>query len=186
MTQHPFRTQRFLSLITFAAALCLSTVASAATAASVAAATNDQPCAASPETRQLDYWLGRWTMGTGADQTSSQVTLSLDKCVFTERWENGKGHVTEKMFAYSPEDKSWYGMFVDNQGRVHVFVDGKVSSTTAEFRSPSKGPNGESVLNRLKVTRLAPDKLEELWEKSTDQGTTWTTAYRAEYSRANP
>jgi len=30
MTQHPFRTQRFLSLITFAAALCLSTVASAA------------------------------------------------------------------------------------------------------------------------------------------------------------
>ena len=160
--------------------LCLSMIGTAL------AASNDQPCASTQETRQLDYWLGRWTMGTGADQTTSQVTLSLDKCVFTERWENGKGHVTEKMFAYSPEDKSWYGMFVDNQGRVHVFLGGKVSPTTAEFRGPSKGPNGESVLNRLKVTRLAPDKLEELWEKSTDQGATWTAAYRAEYTRANP
>jgi hypothetical protein len=42
------------------------------------------------------------------------------------------------------------------------------------------------VLNRLKVIRLAPNKVEETWEKSTDKGATWMTAYFAEYSRANP
>ena len=153
---------------------------------SALAASNDQPCAGTQETRQLDYWLGNWTMGSGADKSTSTVTLSLDKCMFVEHWENARGHVTEKMFGYSPEDRNWYGMFADNQGRVHVFVDGKVSPESAEFRGPSKGENGQPVLNRLKITRLAADKLEELWQKSTDNGNTWTTAYRAEYSRANP
>ena len=149
------------------------------------AANDEQPCAASVETRQLDYWLGSWTMGKGADRSTSKVSLSLDKCVFVERWENGKGHVAEKMVAYSPEDKNWYGMFADNEGRVHVFLDGKVTSDLAEFHGPSRGPNGEAVLNRLKIIRVAPDKVEEVWEKSTDKGSTWTTAYRAQYSREN-
>lgn len=160
-----------------AVGLCLASTAFAAADA--------EPCA-NPETRQLDYWLGNWTMGSGDDKSISKVSLSLDKCVFVEHWENGKGHVTEKMFAYSPEDKNWYGIFVDNQGRVHIFLDGKVSPELAEFRGPSRGPNGETVLNRLKVVRVSPDKLAEVWEKSTDNGAHWTIAYRAEYSRANP
>jgi hypothetical protein len=154
---------------------------------SVAFAENDEhPCAANTETRQLDYWLGSWSMGSGADKSVSKVTLSLDKCMFVEHWENGEGHVTEKMVAYSPEDKNWYGIFVDNQGRAHVFVDGRVSSDIAEFHGPSRGPKGAIVLNRLKVVRISADKLEEVWEKSTDNGSSWTTAYRAEYSRTNP
>lgn len=150
------------------------------------AATDAGPCASIAETRQLDYWLGSWVMGSAADKSISQVSLSLDKCVFVEHWENGQGHVTEKMFAYSPEDKNWYGIFVDNQGRVHIFLDGKVSPELAEFHGPSRGPNGETVLNRLKVVRVSSDKLAEVWEKSTDNGTHWTTAYRVEYSRAHP
>jgi hypothetical protein len=151
------------------------------------AANDSRPCSRTAETRQLDYWLGNWTMANAdVGSNSSKVYLSLDKCVFVEHWENGKGHVTEKMLAYSPEEKNWYGMFADNEGRVHVFLDGKVGSGTAEFHGPSHGPKGEVVLNRLKVVRLSPNKVEETWEKSTDQGATWTTAYRAEYSRASP
>lgn len=149
-------------------------------------ANSEQLCAKNPEARQLDYWLGTWTTGSGADQTVSRVSLSLDKCVFVEHWENGQGHITEKMFAYTPEEKNWYGMFADNEGRVHVFLDGKVTSHAAEFRGPSRGPNGESVLNRLTITNISSDKLEEVWEKSTDKGSTWTIAYRAQYSRKRP
>jgi len=167
-----------LSSIVVAIGLCLATGAFAAT--------DDQPCASNLETRQLDYWLGNWTMGSGTDKSTSTVSLSLGKCVFVEHWQNGKGHVTEKMFAYSPEEKNWNGIFVDNQGRVHIFLDGKVSSEIAEFHGPSRGLNGKAVLNRLKVVRVSRDKLEEVWEKSTDNGSSWTTAYRVEYSRANP
>jgi len=145
------------------------------------------PCANNPDTRQLDYWIGSWTLpsSNGSGTTTSNVHLSLDQCMFVEHWENGKGHVTEKMFAYSPEDKKWAGMFADNEGRVHIFPDGVVSSGKAEFRGPSRGPNGELILHRLTVVRTAPNKLQETWEKSTDNGANWSTAYSAEYVRAN-
>jgi hypothetical protein len=145
-------------------------------------------CAAATESRQLDFWLGNWTMANAGASggSTSKVYLSLDKCVFVEHWESGKGHVTEKTFAYSPDDKNWYGMFADNEGRAHVFADGKVTSGSAEFHGQSRGPNGETVLNRLRVVKVSPNKLEETWEKSTDSGANWTMVYRAEYTRANP
>ena len=157
---------------------------------SASAATGPGTCAADPETRQLDYWVGNWsTTNPGASSSSaagSKVSLSLDKCVFVEHWDSGKGHVAEKTFAYSPDDKNWYGMFVDNEGRAHVFTQGKVTSGTAEFDGPSRGPNGEAVLNRLKVVRQGANKVEESWEKSMDNGASWKLVYRAEYTRANP
>ena len=167
-----------VAALLFVTALCL--------AGSALAAADEQTCAASPDIRRLDYWVGTWSMGNGADKSTSKVSLSLDKCAFVEHWENSKGHVAEKTFSYSLEEKNWYGIFVDNEGRVHVFLDGKITPEQAEFHGPSRGPNGETVLNRLKVVRVSADKLEEIWEKSTDNGSHWTTAYRAQYSRANP
>lgn len=158
-------------------------------AVSASAATGPGTCATDSATRQLDYWVGNWSMtnpGASSSTASSKVTLSFDKCVFVEHWDSGKGHVTEKTFAYSPDDKNWYGMFVDNEGRAHVFTQGKVTSGTAEFDGPSRGPSGEAVLNRLKVVRQGANKVEESWEKSTDNGTSWKLVYRAEYTRANP
>jgi|SRR5580704_5129362 hypothetical protein len=149
------------------------------------AAVDSAPCSANSVTRQLDYWLGNWTVtypGTSGSSTS-KVYLSLDQCLFIESWDNGKGHLGQNMFAYSPDDKAWYGMFADNQGRVHVFVDGKIASGSAEFNGPSRGSNGETVLNRVKIVGLAPDKVEQTWEKSTDKGGSWTTVFSGEYVR---
>ena len=117
--------------------------------------------------------------------STSTVSLMLDKCLLIERWDGGRGHTGENMFAYSSDDKSWHGMFADNQGRVHVFK-GKVTSGSAEFYGPSRGPNGEAVLNRIRVVRTSRDKVEQSWEKSADNGSTWTTEFRGEYQRTNP
>lgn len=132
-------------------------------ASSSALAADSGPCSANSESRQLDYWLGNWAVTSpgGSPISSSDVHLSLDQCLFIESWDNGKGHVGENMFAYSPDDKAWYGMFADNRGRVHVFVDGKVASGSAEFRGPSRDANGQAVLNRVRIVRTAPDKVEQ-------------------------
>ncbi len=146
------------------------------------------PCAASSESRQLDYWLGQWKIGAaGSSGTAhSTVSLSLDECLVVENWDGGRGHYGQNVFGYSADDKSWYGMFADNDGRVHVFTSGKVASGTAEFEGTSRGPNGESVLNRVKIIRLNPNKVEQTWEKSGDKGANWNVVFRGEYSRANP
>jgi hypothetical protein len=152
------------------------------------AAADAAPCVANAENRQLDYWVGDWKIGAegSSGNAHSTVSLSLDKCLVIENWDGGRGHSGQNIFGYSADDKSWYGMFADNEGRVHVFTSGKVSSGSAQFEGKSLGPNGETVLNRVKVTRLSQNKVEQTWEKSSDNGATWNIVFRGEYSRANP
>jgi hypothetical protein len=150
------------------------------------AATDGESCATNPESRQLDYWLGTWTVaapGSGPHATS-RVTLSLDQCLVVENWDGGRGHSGQNTFAYSPDDKNWYGMFADNEGRVHVFTSGKISSGSAEFQGTSRGPKGETVLNRVSIVRRSPNQVEQIWEKSTNNGASWNVAFRGEYSRS--
>jgi hypothetical protein len=154
------------------------------TAVRASAANEPGPCAADAQSRQMDYWLGDWTVtypGAPGGSTS-KVHLDLDKCLIVESWDGGKGHSGQNMFAYSAEDKSWHGMFADNKGRVHV-LEGKVASGIAEFTGPSRNADGEAVLNRVKVIRMDADKVEQSWEKSTDNGVTWKTEFRGEYLR---
>jgi hypothetical protein len=138
--------------------------------------------------RFCDIRLGNWKIGAegSSGNAHSTVSPSLDKCLVVEHWDGGRGHHGQSVFGYSVDDKSWYGMFADNEGRVHVFTSGKVASGTAEFEGTSHGPNGESILNRVKVIRLNLNKIELTWEKSTDNGATWNVVFRGEYSRANP
>jgi hypothetical protein len=152
------------------------------------AATADNSCATNSANRQLDYWLGNWKVGPrdSPGNAHSTVTLSLDKCLIIENWDGGRGHRGRNIFGYSADDKSWYGMFADNEGRVHVFASGKVADGTAEFEGTSRGLKGESVLNRVKVIRLNSNEVEQTWEKSNDNGATWNVVFRGEYSRATP
>ena len=151
------------------------------------AANDPASCVSNSENRQLDYWVGNWKVGAegSSGNAHSSVSLSLDKCLVIENWDGGRGHRGQNVFGYSADDKSWYGMFADNEGRVHVFTSGKVSSGSAEFQGASRGPNGESVLNRVRIARMSPNKVEQTWEKSTDNGTTWNVVFRGEYSRTN-
>ncbi|HKD64357.1 MAG TPA: hypothetical protein VKB40_10005 [Candidatus Acidoferrales bacterium] len=149
------------------------------------AANGPGTCAANSESRQLDFWVGDWTISSAGSSfnATSTVSLSLDNCVITENWDGGKGQRGENIFAYSYGDQGWRGLFVDNEGRAHAFINGKISAGTAEFLGPNRGSNGEEVLNRIRVVRLSADKVEQTWDKSTDKGATWNPVFRLEYSR---
>lgn len=141
-------------------------------------------CSNKAESRRFDFWLGQWNVTyPGAPSASfSTVTLQLGKCVVTENWSGGKGHEGMNVFAYSAEDKHWHGLFADNEGRVHLF-EGKVEDGSAEFLGPSRGADGKTELNRIRVKRLRADRVEQTWEKSPDNGTSWNIVFRGEYSR---
>lgn len=146
------------------------------------------PCSADSPTRQLDFWLGDWSIAyPGAPGGSiSKVSLSLDKCEIVESWQDSQGHIGENRFAYNYENKSWRGMFADNRGHVHVFSDGNASANSAEFFGPTRTPDGRTILHRIKIQRIDAQKVEQVWEKSIDNGSTWSTVFRGEYSRRNP
>lgn len=151
------------------------------------AAADSPSCSENPDARLFDFWLGDWTVTyPGASGSgSSKVSLALDKCLVIESWESGAGLKGENVFAYNSEEKNWQGLYADNRGRVHVFA-GNAASGSAEFRGPSRGPGGKPVLNRIKLVRLSNDKVEQSWEKSADNGKTWTAEFRGEYTRKHP
>jgi hypothetical protein len=74
-------------------------------------------------------------------------------------------------------------MFTDNQGRVHIFHNGKGESGLVQFSGSSTGAQGESVLNRVTIRRIDENRVEQLWEKSSDGGKSWTAVFRGEYVR---
>jgi hypothetical protein len=150
-------------------------------------ATEPGACTTNSDCRELDFWLGDWTvLYPGASfPSSSKVSLELNKCLLVESWDGGKGHRGKNMFAYSSDDKKWHGMFADNQGRVHVF-EGKVASGSAEFVGPSMSRDGKTVLNRIRVVRIDADKVQQTWEKSPDKGATWNMEFRGDYTRKKP
>ncbi len=142
-------------------------------------------CVSTPAARQLDYWLGQWIVAPpgSAGTGHSTVTLSLDKCLMTERWRSdASDHNGENALAYSAEDDAWHGLFVDNHGRVHAFT-GTATTGVAELRGPSRDAQGAAVLNRLRMARVSADTVEQTWEKSIDKGATWATEYRMRYVR---
>ncbi|MGB2665951.1 MAG: hypothetical protein WAK48_18250 [Candidatus Acidiferrum sp.] len=148
------------------------------------AARDPSSCSANAQSREFDFWVGDWDVRyPGAENaSSSKVYLELGKCVLVENWDGGKGHEGINIFAYSADDQHWHGLFADNEGRVHVF-EGKVSGGAAEFIGPSRGAKGETDLNRIRVTRLGADRVEQTWEKSSDNGASWNIVFRGAYSR---
>ncbi len=144
-------------------------------------------CSENPDARLLDFWLGDWTVTYpgAAGGGSSKVYLALDQCLLVESWDSGTGLQGENVFAYNSEDKTWQGLYADNHGRVHIFA-GKVTPSSAEFRGPSRGPDGKPVLNRIKLVRLNSGTVEQSWEKSADDGKTWTIEFRGQYTRKTP
>ena len=147
---------------------------------------DSRSCSANSEDRQLDFLVGDWSV-TAPGMTGnamSNVSLSLDKCLFTESWDGGKGHSGKNMFAYSADDKVWHGMFTDNRVASTSSKE-KLGKALRNLLAPAVGPNGQTVLNRIKVVRVNPNKVQQSWEKSTDNGTTWTMEFSGEYSRKN-
>lgn len=143
------------------------------------------PCTKQVESRALDFWLGEWKIGVPNENVdaTSKVSLELGGCVVVEQWAGGDGHVGENIFGYSADDKSWHGMFADSVGHVHVFLNGQVHSDSAEFTGPSRGQQGETVLNRITIRRTGPGHVQQMWAKSSDGGKTWTTVFQGEYTK---
>jgi hypothetical protein len=181
-----------ISIIRFprcAAALALVFAAMGlGTAVHARAAVIAGPCVSNPGNRALDFWLGQWSVSApgSAPSATSTVSLELDKCVVVERWDGGRGHVGENLFAYSDDDKKWHGLFADNEGRVHVFLEGEASPSQVRFSGPSQSSDGETFLNRVTIRRIDADTVEQAWEKSSDGGKTWTNAFRGQYTRKQP
>lgn len=154
-----------------------------------AAQNNPKPCSSS-EARQFDFWVGEWQLtwddGKGGVATgTNSVTQLFDGCVIQENFKDtAQSFLGMSVSMYSTILNKWQQTWVDNQGAyldfIGEFKDGKMTLernfTTA---------NGKKHFQRMIFYNISKNELDWNWEKSEDEGKTWTLAWKIQYKRKN-
>ena len=149
-----------------------------------AAEVNLKPCAARPEHRQLDFWVGEWEVkGTKQGQAAgtSSIQLILGDCVIFENW-TGAASITGKSFSFfNRETGNWQQKWVDDKGGVLEFV-GEYKDNAMRFTATTTA-TGQKALQRMTLFNLSRTEMRQLGKQSTDEGKTWSVTYDLTYTR---
>jgi tetratricopeptide (TPR) repeat protein len=148
------------------------------------ASVNARPCAARPEYRQLDYWIGEWDVkGAAQNQVAgaSSIQLILGDCIIFENW-TGAGGTNGKSFSFfNSETGQWRQTWVDDKGGLLEFT-GFFKDGAMHFTAPATF-KGRKALQRMTLFNISPAQMRQLGEQSTDEGKTWSVIYDLIYNR---
>ena len=173
---------KYMEKILFLLLFCL--VASA----TIVAQNQPKPCS-SEQSKQFDFWLGRWdlewTDAQGKKQTGTNVINKiLDGCVIEENFNGGGSpeYLGKSHSMFDAPSGMWKQTWVDSSGSyldfVGEFKDGKMM-LWREFT----GKEGKKVKQRMIFSNILADSIEWNWESSTDDGQTWKTNWKVLYKR---
>lgn len=145
-----------------------------------------------PEARQLDFWVGDWDL-TGRMRTAdgwrdtpatNQVRAILDGCVIEERFRLTDGALKGlSVSAYDAQAAVWRQTWVDNQGGYLVFRGGMADGRMILATQPAPQASGDTVVSRMVFRDFTADRFVWDWERSSDNGRTWTLRWTLEYRR---
>lgn len=143
----------------------------------------------SPESRQLDFWLGDWeltyVMEGKAGKSRNRLTKILDGCVILEEFSGAPGTKLDGR-SYSTFDratKRWKQTWVDNTAGYLDFTGGIVDGRMMFSREAER--DGRRFQQRMVFDDVARDSLTWRWQRS-DDGKAWTTLWEIAYRRISP
>jgi hypothetical protein len=142
------------------------------------------PCDTMPAARQFDFWIGDWDVYTPQKQLAGTNSIQkiLGGCVLLENWEGSMGGSGKSMNWYNVQAGYWQQTWVASGASQQEYRNGRLDGTTLRFLGERTTPQGKLDL-RLSFTPLAPNRVRQQAENSTDGGATWTTVYDFLYIR---
>ena len=142
------------------------------------------PCKASPEFRQFDFWIGEWDAknAQGVTVGSSSIQLILGSCVIFENW-NTPVVSGKSLNIYDTNDKKWHQFWFDNKGTRTAYVGELQDGKMVYVADISVG--GKKALAKMTFSKLPNGDVRQLGENSTDNGKTWKPSFDFTYVRKN-
>ena len=153
-----------------------------------AAAASPPPPAgcASKESRQFDFWVGRWNVHPKASPQTKTATSLVENlyhgCAIRENWMPLNDHTGGSINAWSPQKKLWRQFWADSDGGSALFEggwNGKAMVLTGVWPQPGK----PKQMTRMTYTPLADGSVEQAGETSDDNGKTWQPSFDLIYVR---
>lgn len=144
-----------------------------------------KPCT-TPEYRKFDFWVGDWEVQDphGNVVGKNLVTREQEGCVIIEHWTASTGGQTGTSFNYyDVRDKKWHQLYLDNSGNAGAFpamAGDLVENKMVLLTDPNTSP-----LSRWTWYVLAPGKVRQMAESSSDAGKTWQIFWDSVYVKKN-
>ncbi len=139
------------------------------------------PCK-SPEYHQFDFWIGDWEVQDpqGNVVGHNAVTAEQDGCLIIEHWTSTGGAQTGTSFNYYDiRDKKWHQLYLDNSGNAGAFP--AMSGNLKEEKMVLVTSDPNAPISRWTWYTLAPNKVRQMAEQSTDQQKTWQITWDSVY-----
>jgi len=153
-----------------------------------------QACA-SPESGQLDFWVGDWDVrlkqrSPGGDtwqeaHGTNRIRKILGGCAVLESFEaDGPDAIWagKSVSQYLPAEKRWRQVWVDDQGSWLAFTGGQQGEQFILQTDPVGAAAGRTL--RMVFHNIRPDHISWRWERAEAGGATWTPLLLIEYRRS--
>jgi hypothetical protein len=132
------------------------------------------PCA-TPEHRQLDFWMGSWDVYETADRSKqiarARVDGLLSGCVLHEVYEGNNGLKGQSFSLYDSARKLWHQSWVTNRGQL-LLLDGGMEGDRMVLSGTLRTTDGTTELIRGEWTRVEGG-VREVATTSKDGGKSW-------------
>jgi len=143
------------------------------------------PCA-SDDHRAFDFWLGSWEVRTPDGRVAGYNTIerAMGGCVLHEQYETPRGYQGESFNIYDASRGVWHQTWTDNGGLL-LLLEGGMAGDTMVLEGQTVGTDGEVSRQRISWSRVEgdPNRVRQHWERSSDGGATWSTAFDGLYVR---
>ena len=141
-----------------------------------------------PESKQFDFWVGDWELSyvdEGKAGTSrNHVTKILGGCGVMEEFAGAPGTRLEgrSVSTFDRLARKWKQTWVDNTATYLDFTGGWIDGRMILTREAELG--GKRFRQRMVYQDIRTDGFKWLWQRSDDDGRTWTTNWEIDYKRA--
>jgi hypothetical protein len=160
-----------------------------ATAGTTTGITAAPPAAAgcnSAESRQLDFWVGHWSVSPKAASNRKVATSLIEKlysgCAIRENWMPLKSGAGGSLSSYLPEKRAWQQIWVDSSGSWVTFTGGW-NGTAMVLEGVWPVPGHPQQRTRMSYRLLPDSTVEQSGVTSDDEGKTWQPGFDFIYTR---
>ena len=142
------------------------------------------PCS-SDEFRAFDFWLGEWEVSNPEGDVVGENTIRavLDGCALEENWRGASGSVGRSLNLYDARTGKWHQTWVDNSGLL-LRLDGGLVDGSMVLEGELRERDGRTRLHRITWTPGPDGTVRQHWERSEDDGQTWSTVFDGTYTPA--
>jgi len=140
-----------------------------------------------PESRQFDFWVGRWTVSPYAQPEKRVADSLIEKlyagCGVRETWAPLKGGGGGSLNSYVPAEKAWRQTWIDS-GDSRAEFKGGWTGTAMVLTGVWPQPGHPDQLTRMTYTPLPDGAVRQSGETSDDGGKTWAASFDFLYRKA--